>query len=221
MNPLQVFVTDMNVGFSQNRDGAMFSPRVAALVPPTAEFIRSLPAGSKVVFVSDCHQPGDAEHRRFPVHCVDGSGDEKVHPDLIKACEESGIGYVVIYKSEHDVFAGTEQPGVFSWHPFRKPADAGLVRKHIVNSGDEWVVIGCVTDICIDINVASLTQRGKRVTVVRNLIDTYDLPLSTCRELGLPDAAAHDPEEVNQFWFSHRFPVTWGARVVGDWRELV
>ena len=56
---LQVFVTDMNEGFS--RSGLMASPRVDALVEPMADFLRGLPPGSRVVFVSDCHQPGDAE----------------------------------------------------------------------------------------------------------------------------------------------------------------
>ncbi len=215
---LQVFVTDINKGFSQK--GPMFSPRVDALVEPMAEFLRGLPSGSRVVFVSDCHKPGDAEYRRFGKHCEQGSGEEEVRPELIAACEGAGVEHVVIYKSEHDVFAGTEQPA--PWHPFRLPADARLVQKHIVNSGnDEWVVVGCVTDICVDVNVGSLVQHGKTVTVVRNLIDTYDLPLATCRELGLPDAAAHDAETVNEFWFSHRFPVTWGAKVVDDWRELL
>ena len=96
-----------------------------------------------------------------------------------------------------------------------------LVQEYIVEPEQEWIVIGCVTDICVDANVGSLVQRGKTVTVVRNLIDTYDLPLATCRELGLPDAAVHDAEAINEFWFNHRFPVTWGAKVVDDWRELL
>lgn len=213
---LQVFVTDMNVGFSQK--GALFSPRVAELVAPTAEFLRGLPPGSRVVFVSDCHRPGDAEYRRFAKHCEEGSGEENVRQELIDACDESGAEYVIIYKSEHDVFAGTANP---ARHPYCLPACSELVQKHLVESGDDWIVTGCVTDICVDANVASLVQRGKTVTVVRSLIDTYDLPLATCRELGLPDAAAHDAEAVNEFWFSHRFPTTWGARVVQDWRELI
>jgi len=143
-----------------------------------------------------------------------------VRPELIAACDEAGVAYVVIYKSEHDVFAGTDSARA-PWHPYRLTADAQLVQEHIVESGDDWIVVGCVTDICVDVNVGALVQHGKTVTVVRNLIDTYDLPLATCRELGLPDAAAHDAETVNNFWFSHRFPVTWGARVVDDWRELL
>lgn len=210
---LQVFVTDMNVGFSQS--GALSSPRIGALVAPMAEFLRGLPPGSKVVFVSDCHLPGDAELRRFVKHCEKGSGEEDVRQELIDACDEAGAEYVIIYKSEHDVFAGTAP------NPYRLSACSELVQKHLVESGDDWIVIGCVTDICVDTNVGSLVQRGKTVTVIRNLIDTYDLTLETCRELGLPDAAAHDAVAVNKFWFSHRFPTTWGARVVQDWRELI
>ena len=220
MGKLQVFVTDMNVGFSQ--DGPMASPRVDALVAPMAKFLRSLPPGSRVVFVSDCHRPGDAEYRRFGKHCEEGSGEENVRPELIAACDEAGAEYVIIYKSEHDVFAGTENlSDEVGWHPYRLPACSQLVQEHIVESDADWIVIGCVTDICVDVNVGSLVQHGKKVTVVRNLIDTYDLPLATCRKLGLPDAAAHDAATVNDFWFSHRFPVTWGASVVQDWRELV
>ncbi len=191
------------------------------MVAPMAEFLRGLPPGSRVVFVSDCHRPGDSELRRFAKHCEEGSGEEHVRPELIAACDESSAEYVVIYKSEHDVFAGTAHPSQASWHPYRLPACSELVQKHIVESDPEWIVIGCVTDICVDANVGSLVQHGKAVTVVRNLIDTYDLPLVTCRELGLPDEAAHEAEAVNKFWFSHRFPVTWGAKVVDDWRELL
>lgn len=216
---LQVFVTDMNVGFSQ--EGALFSPRVAEMVAPTAEFLRGLPSGSRVVFVSDCHRPGDAEYRRFVKHCEEGSGEENVRQELIDACDEAAIEHVTIYKSEHDVFTGTANSTQVSWNPYRLPACSELVQKHIVESDDEWIIIGCVTDICVDANVGSLVQRGKTVTVIRNLIDTYDLPLATCRELGLPDTAAHDAEAVNKFWFNHRFPVTWGARVINDWKELL
>ncbi len=221
---LQVFVTDMNVGFSQT--GPMASLRINALVEPMAEFLRSLPPGSRVVFVSDCHRPGDAEYRRFGKHCEEGSGEENVRSELIAACDETmakvaDFEYIILYKSEHDVFAGTAHPSSASWHPYRLPACSELVQRHIVEAEPDWVVIGCVTDICVDANVGSLVQRGKRVTVVRSLIDTYDLPLATCREIGLPDAAAHDAETVNDFWFSHRFPMTWGATVVDDWRKLL
>lgn len=215
---LQVFVTDMNVGFSQK--GPMASPRINSLVAPMAEFLRGLPLGSRVVFVSDCHKPGDAEWRRFEKHCEQGSGEEKVRQELIAACEDAGVEYVIIYKSEHDVFAGTELPSN-ACHPYRLSACPQLVQEHIVESDADWIVIGCVTDICVDANVGSLVQHGKRVTVVRNLIDTYDLPLDTCRKLGLPDAAVHDAETINDFWFGHRFPVTWGAKVVDDWKELL
>lgn len=190
---------DINVGFSQS--GNMSSPRVGALIEPTADFLRSLPAGSRVVFISDCHEKGDPELRRFPWHCGKGTGEELVRPELIAACEEAGLVCEIIYKIEHEAFAGG---GAFC----------------LDEENENWIVVGCVTDICVESNVAALVMRGQSVTVVRNLIDTYDLPLATCQELGLPDSSAHDADEINKLWFEHRFPAVWGARVVDDWREL-
>jgi len=212
MEPLQVLVVDINVGFSQS--GNMSSPRVGALVEPTANFLRSLPAGSRVVFVSDCHKEGDSELRRFPWHCGKGTGEEFVRPELIAACEEAGTQYDIVYKIEHEAFVGSESNEGGSSFDDLFSFDSGL-------SGQDWVVIGCVTDICVELNVAALVMRDCHITVVRNLIDTYDLPLATCRKLGLPDSAAHDAEAINKLWFEHRFPAIWGARVVQDWRELI
>lgn len=211
MEPLQVLVVDLNMGFSQK--GNMSSPRIGALIEPTADFLRSLPVGSRVVFISDCHEKGDPELRRFPWHCGKGTGEELVRPELIAACKEAGIKYDIIYKIEHEAFIGSVSNGLSAkrWTRFD-----GLVD----SCKSDWVVVGCVTDICVESNVAALVMRGRNVTVVRNLIDTYDLPLDTCREMGLPDSSAHNADEINEFWFGHRFPAVWGARVVRDWREL-
>lgn len=207
MEPLQVLVVDMNVGFSQR--GNLFSPRVADLVEPTVDFLQNLPDGSMVAFISDCHEEGDPELRRFPLHCMKGTGEELVRPELIAACKRPNIVYDIIYKTEYDAFIG-------SAGELEDLIDPSIHRY----DKNGWIVVGCVTDICVESNVGALAMRGKNVTVVRNLIDTYDLPLETCRELGLPESAAHNADEINRFWFEHRFPTVWGARVVEDWMEL-
>jgi len=223
--PLHVLVVDMNVGFSER--GALSSPRVGAIVPGMADFLRSLPPGSKVVFIGDRHQRGDTELARFPEHCMEESGEDGIRQELIGAClglapgqtptagAATGVGFAILYKKEHDGFVG----GYHHANALTKVIHPDL--DGFVAESEEWVVVGCVTDICVDINVGALVMRGKRVTVVRSLIETYDLPLEKCREMGLPDHAAHDADEINEFWFGHRFPALWGARVVGDWRELL
>lgn len=218
MKPLQVLVVDLNVGFSQK--GSLFSPRVAALIEPAADFLRNLPAESRVIFVSDRHELTDPELRRFPWHCGAGTGEEFVRPELIAACNEAGIGHDTIYKIEHEAFIGSDDQDAFGELVSLIETECRIADSSRNGMAGEWIVIGCVTDICIESNVGALVMRGRTVTVVRNLIDTYDLPLATCRELGLPDSSAHDAEAINKFWFEHRFPAVWGARVVQDWREL-
>lgn len=222
--PLHVLVVDMNVGFTQR--GALSSPRVDAIVPNMADFLRSLPpahhlsgagTGSEVVFISDLHRPGDSELARFPEHCMERSGEDAIRPELIRACAAAGINPAIHYKKEHCGFVDSDGPRLQSAIDRR----SCFSLNGLVKDSEEWVVVGCVTDICVDINVGALVMRGKRVTVVRSLIETYDLPLEKCRELGLPDHAAHDADEINEFWFGHRFPALWGARVAADWRELL
>ena len=185
---MQVMVVDMNVGFSQK--GNLYSPRVGALVKPMAEFLSKLPLGNRVVFLSDRHNSHDPELSRFPNHCMRGSGEELINGKLLLAC--SNINYELFYKNEHDVFVDTNEDRII----------------HPDSDDNNWIVIGCVTDICIEAAVGSLVMREQNVTVIRNLIDTFDAP-------------GHDAEEINKFWFDQRFPNIWGAKVVEDWKELV
>jgi nicotinamidase-related amidase len=187
---MQVMVVDMNVGFSQR--GNLYSPRVGALIEPMIDFLSSLSKKDRVVFLTDCHLPDDSELKRFPSHCILGSGEEIIRPELISACKKSYIKYDMFGKTEYDAFVN-----------FTK-REANILYKFDKN----WIVIGCVTDICVESNVAALVMRGQNVTVVRNLIDTYDAP-------------NHNADEINNFWFEHRFPDIWGCKVVDDWKELV
>ena len=182
---MQIMVIDMNVGFTQR--GNLYSPRVGALVEPMAEFLSSLSEKDRVVFITDCHIPGDLEFNRFPTHCIEGSGEDVIRSELISACH---FGFEIFTKDEHDAFVCGHEGAIIN------PYD------------NSWIVIGCVTDICVEAAVSSLVMRDQNVIVVRNLIDTFDVP-------------GHNADEINKFWFEQRFPNVWGARVVEGWKELV
>ena len=68
-------------------------------------------------------------------------------------------------------------------------------------------------------NVSPL--RGCSVTVVRDLIDTWDLSAEQAAAAGLPTTRQHDADRINAFWFDQRFPAVWGARVADSWRDLL
>lgn len=181
---MQVLVVDMNVGFSQK--GNLYSPRIDVLVKPMAEFLSKLSQETRVVFISDRHDYHDSELRRFPPHCMRGSGEELIRPELLAAKVDSTI----YFKNQYDVFVCGHEYSI------------------IRPNNNDWIVVGCVTDICVEATVAGLVMRGQTVTVVRNLIDTFDVP-------------GHNADEINKFWFEQRFPNIWGTKVVEDWKELV
>lgn len=200
--PLQVMVVDMLEGFT--REGPLASPRVDALVPKQAEFLRHLPAGSLVVFLADEHDPDDFELRRFPPHCLRGTREAQIRQELVDAARDAQAVIEIVRKHNFTGFLGTRLDEVVAGAPSRS-----------------WVVIGCVTDCCIEANVAELVYRGCDVTVVRELVDTWDLSAEEARRHGLGPAYVHDAERINEEWFDRRLPAIWGVRVVAVWRELV
>jgi nicotinamidase-related amidase len=186
------------------RIGPLASPRVSALVPRQAEFLAALPPHSLVVFLADRHRPDDAEFRQFPPHCLEGTPQAEICAELLDACERAGIHPVVVPKTTFSGFYETDLDRIV-----REAPDG------------QWVLIGCATDCCIEANVAELAFRGRGVTVIRELIDTWDLPPDEARRAGLPDAHAHNAEDINRHWFEHRLPAIWGCRVVDSFREVL
>jgi nicotinamidase/pyrazinamidase len=197
----QVMVVDMLEGFT--RVGPLASSRVDSLVPRQADFLGSLPAGSLVVFLADAHEPDDREFSRFPPHCVRGTREAEVREELLEAARVSRSRIEIVRKATFSGFFETRLGEIVS-----------------SARSDSWIVIGCVTDCCVEANVAELVYRGRRVTVVRSLVDTWDMTSQQAAEAGLPGWCEHPADAINDEWFSRRLPGIWGATVVDDWREL-
>ena len=66
------------------RVGPLASPRVDALVPQQAAFLRALSPGSLVVFVADEHDGDDFELKRFPPHCLRGTKESEIRDELLE-----------------------------------------------------------------------------------------------------------------------------------------
>ncbi|MEE8170947.1 MAG: isochorismatase family cysteine hydrolase, partial [Phycisphaerae bacterium] len=199
---MQVMIVDMLEGFT--RIGPLASSRVDALVPRQAAFLRALPAGSLVVFAADEHNPDDFELRRFPPHCLKGTKEAEIRAELLQAARRAGAAVEIVRKTTFSGFFGTCLDDVIQTAPSRS-----------------WVVIGCVTDCCIEANVAELVYRGRDVTVIRELVDTWDLSIERAQAAGRGDAHVHDAERINEEWLSRRLPAIWGVRVVDRWQDVI
>jgi nicotinamidase/pyrazinamidase len=149
-----IIVIDMLVGFC--RRGALASPRLDGLTPGiVAHLERERVAGAELVFLVDTHAPDDLEFAMFPPHCVRGSGEDEIVPELQALAAQ---GHVV------------------RKHRFSGFHETGLDETLRQISPDIVEVVGVCTDICVLHTVAGLRDRQYSVVVRRDLVDTYDAP---------------------------------------------
>jgi len=195
---MNILIVDMIEGFT--RKGVLASPRVEALIPKQVEFLKQVPDDSYVVFACDSHLLGDSEFKRMPEHCIRGSKECNICPELMEVVRERGLTYQIVFKRTHSAFFETDMDHVM------KEAKA------YYNIGDDWVVFGCVTDICIAANVAELDYRGKNITLVRDLIDTYEITEDQAVAMG-SKSKTHTPSVYNDLFFDYYFPGVWGVKV--------
>jgi nicotinamidase-related amidase len=149
-----ILVVDMLNGFC--REGSLASARLESITGRLREHLeREAAAGAQLVFLADTHAPDDPEFAMFPAHCVEGSGEEEIVPELA----ELAAAGIVVRKHSFSGFRGTE-------------LEAVLERL----APDVIEVTGVCTDICVLHTVYDLRIRGYDVVVRSDLVETYDAP---------------------------------------------
>ena len=78
-----VLVLDMLVGFMEPGKNLYCGDEAREIIPNIQKLIESeQAAGSSIIFVADTHDPDDLEFEMFPVHCVRGTEECEVIPEL-------------------------------------------------------------------------------------------------------------------------------------------
>lgn len=191
---MNILIVDMIEGFA--RKGALASPRVEALIPKQVEFLKQVPEDSLIVFACDSHYPGDSELKRMPPHCMAGTEETVICPELLAVVEERGLVYEQVLKQTHSAFFET------------------MMDEFVNRRGDDWVMFGCVTDVCITANVMELDYRGKNITLLRDLIDTYDITLEVAEDVLGDKSKAHNAKAFNDLFFDYYLPGVWGVKLM-------
>lgn len=153
-----LIVVDMVNGFA--RAGALYSPRIAALIPAIAELStacarRNIP---QLAF-ADTHPENSPEFLSYPPHCLAGSEESQLVPEL-----QAAGPFMLIPKN--------------STNGFLEPAFQDWLAEY--QQRDTFIVVGDCTDICIEQFATTLKcsfnrqNRPARVIVPMNLVDTYD-----------------------------------------------
>jgi nicotinamidase-related amidase len=184
-----IFSADMIIGFC--REGNLASPRVDALTQPVVDlFQRAHDAGvGEFVLLQDTHDANSPEFTAFPPHCVAGTAESEMIPELANLPFRDQ--FTVIPKNSLAPGPGTN---------FDEWLDA---RPDLATA----IVVGDCTDLCVYQLAMHLRLRANAlnltpfdVIVPVNCVDTFDLPEAVAHERRV---MAHPGDFFHQVFLYH------------------
>jgi len=152
-----LLVIDMLADFLEPSGGLYCGAEAEKIVPFVRGKIDEVIAdGGSVIFICDAHEPDDIEFRRFPAHCVKGSGGAEVVEPL-RIPNAGGARVFNVYKARYSGFYGTRLEDIL------KELDPAEVE-----------VTGVCTNICVLYTVEELCNRDYAVKVYREGVASFD-----------------------------------------------
>ena len=167
-----VLVVDMLKGFLEpghnlyHADSRRIIPNIRRLL------VQEAAAGAEILFLADNHDPDDLEFQVFPVHCVIGTAETEIIPELADFVAAEGGGTAnIIAKKRYSGF-------------FNTPLSDRLARL----APEKLLVCGVATNVCVLHTVADARNRDYAVEVYADCVSGPDLgahrwALSHCRNV--------------------------------------
>ena len=151
--------------------GKLYVPGAEKLLPNIRRLTDAARTG-RVFLVShgDFHTPDDPEFKIFPPHCVKGTSGSDLVPEAVtdqiaRVANEPDAKLPEDLTRYQQVLLEKQTLNIFE----SRHADA-LVKK--LGNDAEFVVFGVVTEYCVSFAVKGLIERGRRVAVVTDAIET-------------------------------------------------
>jgi len=147
-----VLVADMVRGFCEEGHPLYVGPSIREIIPRIRRLLEDERArGSRIIFIADTHDPDDAEFRMFPPHCIRGSQETQVIPELREFATE------IVAKNRFSAFYGTD-----------------LDERLRALRPEKLLVVGNCTNICVLYTVADARFRDYAVEVPADCVATFD-----------------------------------------------
>jgi len=151
--------------------GSLYVPGAEKLLPNIRRLTDAARQGRVFLVSHGCfHTPNDPEFKTFPPHCVKGTPGAELVPEALTE-KVARIPNDRTAKLPNDlskyqqILLEKQTLNIFESHH----ADA-LVKK--LGDQAEFVVFGVVTEYCVNFAVKGLIERGCRVAVVQDAIET-------------------------------------------------
>ena len=147
-----VLMVDMVRGFLEEGYPLYCGAKSRRIIPNVQGLLeRELAQGSTVFFVCDHHANDDVEFKMFPPHCIEGSAETEVIPELARYQGE------VIPKRRFSAF-------------FDTPLEERLNKL----KPEKVIVCGVCTDICVCHTVGDARNRDWEVEVPVDCVASFD-----------------------------------------------
>jgi nicotinamidase/pyrazinamidase len=151
--------------------GKLYVPSAEKLLPNIQRLTDAARQG-KAFLVShgDFHTPNDPEFNIFPPHCVKGTQGAELVPEaitekVVRVPNDPDAKIPQDLTPYQQILLEKQTLSIFE----SRHADE-LVRK--LGDHAEFVVFGVVTEYCVSFAVKGLIERGRRVAVVQDAIET-------------------------------------------------
>ncbi len=155
-----LMIVDMINGFV--KEGPLADPAICSIIKPIEQIIKDFKQNNNpIVAFCDAHEPSAQEFKVFPIHCVKKTPES----DIIDEYQPYMADTKVFYKNSVNSFFA---PGFETW----------LKKQPLYK---EYIVTGCVTDICVFQLAASLIayfhqhNLDTEVIVTKDTSETFEI----------------------------------------------
>ena len=161
MTQQALIVIDVINGFIT--EGPLADPSIAKIIEPTRQAMETaLASGVPVLTLRDAHDASAAEFDAYPPHCLKGSRESQLVDELLPYRDR----VIDVEKNTTNGFFAEGFQTFLRDHP----------------EVTTYTLVGCCTDICVlqfGLTLKTYAQTHKlpiSVKVLRNAVDTFDLP---------------------------------------------
>jgi nicotinamidase/pyrazinamidase len=151
--------------------GNLYVPGAEKLLPKIRRLTDAARQGQVFLVSHGCfHTPDDPEFKIFPPHCVKGTAGAELVPEaltekVVRVPNDPEASLPEDLSKYQQILLEKQTLNIFE----SRHADA-LVKR--LGSQAEFVVFGVVTEYCVSFAAKGLLERGRRVAVVRDAIET-------------------------------------------------
>jgi nicotinate phosphoribosyltransferase len=147
-----VLVVDMVRGFLEEGNPLYCGVRARSLIPAVKRVLQQeIADGAAVFFINDQHRPDDPEFGRFAPHCIAGTRECEVVPELVEFAD------TIIAKQRFNAFEGT-----------------GLRERLETHGATTLVICGVCTDVCVLHTAYAARDLGYEVEVPADCVASFD-----------------------------------------------